>query len=181
MGAVFIASGVSVCLALSAGFKLFVTDAASEATEQYTALGWLPTWARMALARLIPVIELATAVCLLIPKTDRWAALAALSLCIAFLGIVALDNRPTIAHCGCWGVISPDIPKALFVTRNAVLVGAAAGAAIAFWTSDATSGGHLATRIVAIGVALPFALFLLELPQIGRVLNAQRLAGGFAA
>jgi Methylamine utilisation protein MauE len=181
MTAIFVAACVSVCLALSGGFKLFSADAASDAARQYTALRWLPGPLHSTLAQLLPPIELATAICLLVPQTARWAALGAVCLSVAFLGIVALDDRPTIAHCGCWGVVSPDIPKTLFVVRNTILLGAAAGAVAATWVGAGSSGGHVVVRVVAIGVALPFALFLLELPQIGRVLNAQRLAGGEAA
>jgi Methylamine utilisation protein MauE len=180
MTAVFIAALVSACFALSSGFKLWTPDAASEAAQEYKALRWLPRPAQTILTRLIPVVELGTAVLLLVPHTDRWAAATAVCLSVAFVGVVALDDRPSIAHCGCWGVVSPDIPKALFLVRNILLLGAATAAAAAIWTESGPVDDDLVVRVVAVGVALPFALLLLEVPQIGRVLNAQRLSGGEA-
>lgn len=125
-------------------------------------------------SEVLPVVELAIAVALLLRPTAQWGAIAAVVLLITFVGGIA----NVLAHgwntaCHCFGIFhsEPAGPRAL--ARNGVLLAVAAiaagvgpGPSISTWVSQRS-----AAELVAVGVGL-LAVALLVLLWRSRRENA---------
>jgi hypothetical protein len=84
-------------------------------------LGLPPGWAG-AVGRLLPIVELAVAVGLLVDVSARWAGLAALGLLAAFLTLMVLNlARGRTPDCHCFGQIHSAPIGTWAVVRNVVL------------------------------------------------------------
>jgi len=80
-----------------------------------------------AVGLLLPLVELATAVALLVHPTARWGALAALLLLLAFIGgIAAAMARGQAPDCHCFGQLHSAPAGRATLIRNAVLAALAA-------------------------------------------------------
>src|SRR5712691_3589617 len=85
--------------------------------------------------------------------------------------VVAVDRRPTLARCGCWGSIDIETPKSGYLTRNSLLLGAVLLLIAAGTGASATSHRQAAVELV---MAFPFALLVLELPHILHIAGVGR-------
>jgi len=168
---------VAVSLGLSAAFKFQDLEDFRRAIESYSLLARLPAASTVFLSVLIPVVEAAVALTLMLPGLNRASATAALMLGVGFVVVIGSDSRRAIGHCGCWGVASMEAPKLLYLLRSTVLLGFAAAALGLAFESPAAGFG---TDVVALGLAAPLALLLLELPTIGQIVVLQRLSRGEA-
>lgn len=147
------------------------------AISDYTLLQGLPMGSRTLVAAIVPPAEAAVAIGLLLPSLSRLAAPLAVVFAAAFLAVVGLDSRETISHCGCWGVSSIDAPRRFYVLRAVALLGASVGATAAVYFSGSWAWG---TQCVAVALTAPFALLLLEMPTISRVVVLQSVSRGGA-
>lgn len=178
MAGAFVSAFVAICFTLSAGFKWRERESFREAIDEFSLLRGLPRRARPVLVRLVPLTEGAVAALVVIPYTSRVGTVAAVSLALAFVVVVGLDSRRTIAHCGCWGVASADVPKSFYLARSGLLLLAAVAAAAATFTSFERAAWDSVLETEAFALSAPFALFLLELPQIAQIVRVQQLARG---
>ena len=81
---------------------------------------------------LLPLIEIAVAIALMVPATARWAALAAAALLAAFMVAIANAMRQGRApDCHCFGQLHSEPAGRSTLVRNAVLL-AMAGIVAAF-------------------------------------------------
>lgn len=83
-------------------------------------------------APLLPVLELAVAVALLIPASASAGGLGALSLLVVYSVVIATNLARGRRHidCGCMGPAHRQPLSGWLLARNAVLAAAAAGAAV---------------------------------------------------
>lgn len=91
------------------------------------AYGLIPAWAVPASARLLPCLELATALALVTPGFDAVAPIAGLSLLALYSGAIAVNlarGRREI-DCGCGGPSLRQPLRPSLLARNALLVGVA--------------------------------------------------------
>lgn len=174
MAATFASALVALSLALSGLSKLLDLRSFHDAVDDFSLLSAMPRFVRHVISAIVPAAEVAVAVLLLLDGTARIGAVSAAILSGSFVVVVGFDARPTIAHCGCWGVSSEDIPKAYYLSRSVVLLVAAVASTAVFFTPS--ESWHL--KVVECALAAPFALLLLELPQIGLIVNVQKLARG---
>ena len=174
MGVALLASVVAIVLLLSSGSKLLSVADFRQAVDEFSLLTKAPSSLRGLVVLTIPALEGTTGVLLLLPAGLHLGAIVALVLASGFALVVGLDKRPTIAHCGCWGIGSAEVPTNLYLGRSLLLLGLAAGLLTAT-IIDPTTHFDASTRIATAGLALPFALLLLEIPQIGHVIAIQRL------
>jgi len=172
-----LASLVSVVLLLSSGSKLLALGEFAHAIDEFSVLAKVPTILRRAVVGAIPILEAGTGALLLIPAGRHVGAVAAVVLSGGFVLVVALDQRPTIAHCGCWGIGSAEVPTKLYLGRSLLLFLSAAGL-LAATLIDPASRVALSTRILSVGLAAPASLLVLEMPQIGHIVAIQRLVRG---
>ncbi|HEU4700052.1 MAG TPA: MauE/DoxX family redox-associated membrane protein [Gemmatimonadales bacterium] len=147
------------------------------------------------LAAVLPVVELAAALLLLLPATARAGALAGAALLLGFTGAIAWNlARGRRPDCRCFGQLSARPIGALTLARNAGLLGLAAlvaavgpggGPALAMPGSAPTSGfERLALATAVVGGALLLALAWLAmqlLRQQGRLLARVALLEGRVA
>lgn len=151
LAAVFATAGVG---------KLLDRSGSREALTEFGVPAGLAAFGAVAL----PVIELATAVALLIPDLARWGAVAACVLLLAFIGgianALAAGRTP---DCHCFGQIQSSPAGWSTLVRNGVLAALAAivavygaGPSYSEWTSDrsnlelvAAGGGALAVILAA--------------------------------
>jgi hypothetical protein len=178
MANAFISALVAACLGLAALHKWRNLKAFRQAMAEFSLLRRVPRHLRSPMVRLVPLTEAAIATLLVIPQTDRLASLLAIGLGLAFVVVVAFDSRPTIAHCGCWGVASADVPKSFHLARSIVLLVAAIGAAATAFLFTASDAWDWMLELEAFALTAPFALFLLELPWIGQIVVIQRVSRG---
>lgn len=163
-------------LALSAGYKLFKFDEYLAAVSNFSLFRSFNRRLLHLGASTVPAVEIGVAALLLIPGTNDLGLLSATALVGVFLVVVALEARPQIAHCGCWGVASVDVPKWAYLARNLLLV-AVAGAATALSVRLGTAVDWSAVEaILGVGIMLPLALLGLELPQIVHLTIFERAA-----
>src|ERR1700686_352600 len=101
MVSMFVSAFVAICFILSAFFKWQAHESFREAVEEFSVLGGLSRSVHSLVGRLIPLIETAVAALLIVPQTNRVGAFGAICLALAFVLVVGLDSRTTIAHCGC--------------------------------------------------------------------------------
>jgi peroxiredoxin len=138
---------------------------------------------------LLPLAELATAVCLVVAPSARWAAVAALALLLAFMaGIANALRRGEAPDCHCFGQIhSAPVGRGTLV-RNAVLAGLAViviaeapGPAVDDWVS-ARSGAELVAVGAGIFAAAAGLLSLWQWREMRRLqfdlATVQRIAAG---
>lgn len=112
----------AVILALAAAYAMRDWPAFAIAVEQYR-IG--PAWTAPLAARLLPPLEMATALALPLPATGRIGATMGLVLMTLFSMAIAVNlarGRTTI-ECGCGGARGQRLSAGL-VVRNLVLAGA---------------------------------------------------------
>ena len=110
----------------------------------------------------MPLAELAIAALILVPSTRALGVLAATFLIGAFSAVVALDRRPAVARCGCWGSARLEVPKSAYLVRNGILLTAAG---VALVGSFAVSIPSSQDQVLVALMMVPFALLTLELPH----------------
>jgi hypothetical protein len=96
----------------------------------------LPNRSQASLSWVIPVVEVTLAICLLVPRVSREAAVGALAL-LSLFGVVlqAVGRRPAPPACGCFGGLGRRSPvDRRSVLRTWSLAAVAGGAAV--WGSD---------------------------------------------
>lgn len=135
-------------------------------------------------AVLLPLAELSTTVCLLVPVTAWWGAVAALGLVLVFIAAIAVSLlRGRAPDCHCFGSIhSAPVGRSTLI-RNGVLTMAAVGILVGgngssqlspvgwiggLTTDEKVFGAITATLVVVIGLLAWFLFQLLR--QHGRVL-----------
>ena len=95
-------------------------------TATLDAYRLLPSWLGEAVARALPVAEVAVTVSLLLPLY-RWAALGAVALLVLYSVAIAINlarGRREI-DCGCFGPAAGVPLSGALVARNVLLIGAA--------------------------------------------------------
>lgn len=157
---------VAEVLVLSAGYKLLRPRDYIAAVHSYRRLHGLSPGLRSRLAWAAPVAEFATAVLIMVPATRLVGLAAACAAFLVFYVVVGGDDRPVIANCGCWGRASFGVSRRVLLGRNLALVAIAAGA-----LTGTAFAGPLASRdilevFVALGMMLPFAFLILEIPEL---------------
>jgi len=158
------ASFVVETLLASLAYKLFRWGEFVAAAEAYTLVSWLPVKLRHGVRVLVPCTEAAVLAAILLPRTREAGVFAAALLLLVLTAAVALDRRPTLLGCGCWGSAPAGVQRGDLILRNTVLVAVAAvAAAAAAMTTPAfgTLAGAQAACLVA-----PFVLLTLELPTL---------------
>lgn len=131
----------------------------------------VPVRAAGALGLLLPLVELATAIGLVIRPTATVAAVVALVLLLGFVaGIANALRKGTAPDCHCFGQIQSSPAGRGTLLRNAalaamaiVIIGWGNGPALDTWIGDRTSAELVA--IAAGIVALALAAFALQLRQ----------------
>lgn len=158
LAAVFLAAGIGKLL--------------DQAGARTALVGFgVPPRLRAVMAPLLPILELVTAVALLIQQSARWGAVAAVVLMLAFTGAIlralARESRP---QCHCFGIFhsSPAGPKT--VLRNAalaalalVVVLAGPGPSLTSWVSSRSTDA-----LVAVGLALAAVMLGLVVLRLRR-------------
>lgn len=120
-------NGLASLLAVTLAATLIIAAAAkvrdpARTTGDFTALG-LPSPA--VLARLVPAVEIAVAIALLV--VPGWGAVAAFSLFVLFTALlISLVRSGQPIACSCFGAISDEPVSWVEVARNVVLLAAAA-------------------------------------------------------
>jgi peroxiredoxin/uncharacterized membrane protein YphA (DoxX/SURF4 family) len=117
----------------------------------------IPEGAAPAAGLLLPLVELTTAVALVLQPTARWGALAALVLLLAFIaGIARAMARGQAPDCHCFGQLHSAPAGRSTLARNAalavlagVLVVAGPGSAIDEWVA-----ARSAAELVAVGLGV---------------------------
>lgn len=180
MAEAFITAFLALCFFLSACYKIRDADEFRGALEDFSLLRRLPSPVQALATYLVPIAEIGVAVLLVAPGTTRLGAFAACGLAGAFALVVGLDSRSTIAHCGCWGVASAEIPKTYYLARSGLLLLAAAAALVLSVVGSGPSW-DFDLAVAAFGLTAPLALLVLELPQIGQIIYVQSLATRGAA
>jgi hypothetical protein len=136
----FVSAFVAACLGFAAFHKWRDLEAFRAAIAEFSLLRGLPSTVQSRLVRIVPLAEAAAAALLLVPVTTGLGAVLATALALAFVVVVAIDSRPAIAHCGCWGTASVDVPKSFHLARAGILlVAAVAAAATGFGSSVSTA------------------------------------------
>src|SRR5712691_1577369 len=107
----FVAALVADVLFLSGIFKFLRYHEYASSTRELTLTRRIGQRAAGLLVPVVPPIEASIAALVFIPATRVPGLAAACLAAVGFLSVIAMDKRPVIAHCGCWGTISPDIPK----------------------------------------------------------------------
>jgi peroxiredoxin/uncharacterized membrane protein YphA (DoxX/SURF4 family) len=117
----------------------------------------IPESAASAVGMVLPLVELATAVALVVQPTARWGALAALVLLLAFIaGIARALARGQAPDCHCFGQLHSAPAGGGTLARNAalavlagVLVVAGPGSAIDEWVAARSEA-----ELVAVGLGV---------------------------
>jgi hypothetical protein len=153
---------VGEVLLLSAVFKVSRRAEYASALASFTALERWPEPVRRLAGLSVPLAEFAIAALIFVPSTRVLGVLAAAVLVSGFSAVVALDRRPAVARCGCWGSARLEVPRSAYLVRNGVLL-AAAGAALL--GSLAVPASDLLDQVLVALMIIPFALLTLELPH----------------
>jgi hypothetical protein len=153
---------VGEVLLLSAGFKVSRRAEYASALASFTALERWPEPVRRLVGLSVPLAELAIAMLILVPSTRALGVLAATFLVGAFSAVVALDRRPAVARCGCWGSARLEVPRSAYLVRNGILLTAAGAALVG---SFAVSIPSSQDQVLVALMMVPFALLTLELPH----------------
>jgi hypothetical protein len=153
---------VGQVLLLSAGFKVSRRADYASALASFTALERWPEPVRRLVGLSVPLAELAIATLILVPSTRALGVLAATILIGAFSAVVALDRRPTVARCGCWGSARLEVPRSAYLVRNAILLAAAGAALVGSFVVPVPSSQD---QVLVALMMVPFALLTLELPH----------------
>jgi hypothetical protein len=153
---------VAEVLLLSAGFKLSRRAEYASALASFTALERWPAPVRRLVGLSVPLAEFAIAALMLTAPTRALGAAAAVILVSGFSAVVALDRRPAVARCGCWGSARLEVPRSAYLVRNGVLLAAAAAALLG---SFAVPTPDLLDQVLVALMMIPFALLTLELPH----------------
>lgn len=162
---------VAEVLTLSAGYKVLKPGEYRQALGSYERLRHLPPTLLGFLAVAAPVAEIVTA-SLIYPAPTRLAGLAAaFAVLLTFYVLVGSDERQVIANCGCWGRAAVSIPRRVVMARNLMLMVIGGGALLAMLTGAAgrsveVGGSHVLGALAVAGMVLPFALFILEMPEL---------------
>jgi hypothetical protein len=167
---------VAEVLLASAGYKAFRPRGYWQAVGSYQLLRGLPRRLRLLLAGAVPAGELASAALIVVPGTRSVGLGAACAAFVLFYALVGGDNRPVIAHCGCWGQTVLGVPRRALLARNLLLVAMSAGtlAAAQALGPGTRHGGPVSLALVAAGLVVPFAFLLLELPQLVMIATLRR-------
>jgi hypothetical protein len=155
---------VGEVLLLSAGFKVSRRAEYASALASFTALERWPEPVRRLVGLSVPLAELAIATLILVPSTRVLGVLAATILVGAFSAVVALDRRPAVARCGCWGSARLEVPRSAYLVRNGILLAAAGAALVGSFAVPDTVPSSQDQVLVAL-MMVPFALLTLELPH----------------
>ncbi|HVM09537.1 MAG TPA: MauE/DoxX family redox-associated membrane protein [Acidimicrobiales bacterium] len=132
----------------------------SDTAESFAALG-LP--AAKALARVVPVVELALAAGLVFrPAVASWAALVVLG-AFTFVIWVAI-HRGVQAPCNCFGSARKEPVSTLELVRNAML----AGLAVIATAAHGAAGWPGVPSVIAITVIVAFGRLSLALAEFRR-------------
>lgn len=173
MARAVLAAFIGEVLLLSALFKAKRPQDYLEGFASYSRLRSLPSRQRSRLAVLVPVVEFIVALLLFLPKTVGIGAALAGFLLVSFYMLIAQDERELIANCGCWGQTSFRAPKKAYLVRNILLL---ASCVILFVVSFALPPPRsVLLFILSTGIALPFALLMLELPHITQIATVRPL------
>jgi hypothetical protein len=168
-----LAAFIGEVLLLSALFKAARPQDYLEGFASYAYLRSIPSRLRGWLAGLVPVVEFVVAFLLFLPKTVGIGAALAGFLLVSFYMLIAQDERELIANCGCWGQTSFHAPKKAYLVRNILLL---ASCVILFVVSFTLPPPQTVLLFVlSAGIALPFALLMLELPHITQVATVRPL------
>lgn len=161
---------IAEVLILSFGFKVLRGEEYATALASFTALDRLPSVARRLVGLVVPSLELVIAVLILMPQTRAAGIAGGISLVGSFSIAVALDKRPSITRCGCWGSMSIEVPKWAYLARNFTILGVLT---ISLVLDSVIRGTTLKDVGAAAGMAIPFALLTLELPHFLHVVSAR--------
>ncbi|MGH3190312.1 MAG: MauE/DoxX family redox-associated membrane protein [Streptosporangiaceae bacterium] len=160
------ASLVAETLLLSALYKVIRPRDYLKAVRSYRLVRHLDKPVQSLLAWAAPLAEIAGAALIFVPAT-RVAGLAlAIAVLTVFYLVVGGDDRPVIANCGCWGRSEFGVSHRVLLARNAGLL--IISAATLAGAAAVTPPGHasLPQILAAAGLALPFSLLALELPEL---------------
>lgn len=166
------AIGLAAVLLWAAGSKLLRP---AETAADFRQLG-LP--APTLLARLVPIVELATAILLLV--APGWGGVVGFALLAGFTALlIALVRSGRVVSCGCFGSSSTEPVSVVEVARNCLLLIMAASAA--------SSSGLVRPALpdfVVVSTSAVVGLLLLQLLALSRVaggLFGAELAGELGA
>ena len=177
--------GVQVLLAgvfaLAGGAKLFDLRGSRRAVADFG----VPVGAASVLGVVLPLVELATAVALLVPATGRAGAIAALVLLVCFVAGVANAMRKGLdVDCGCFGPVYSAVAGSATLARNAVLAALAGFVAVRGpvriddWIADRTTGELVAAAAILLALAGAAAWWLWKQNRDLRRAAAARAASG---
>jgi hypothetical protein len=157
---------VAEVLLLSAAYKAFRPAAYLDAVRSYRLLRSVNGSLRLALALVIPVVEVASGALILAPATRLAGLAVAFAVLLVLHVVVSGDDRPVIANCGCWGRTSFGVSRRALLARNLALTGLTAAAFAG--TAIPGPAGHrpLPETLLAMGIVLPLAFLVLELPEL---------------
>jgi hypothetical protein len=137
----------------------------------------VPTVLRRAIARGLPVVEIAVAVALLVPVSSTAGGIAALAVLLVLSGVVLVAlARARSLDCGCFGEDHSTPLSGTTLLRNGALVGLAAGIALASPAAQTAALGASASArsLVALGSAtLMVAALLLATRRLPRTVANQ--------
>jgi hypothetical protein len=166
-------AGIAEVFGLAAIYKLRDVASFKRSLAEYSWARVFPRGMVASFAALFPTAELVVAVGLLVPATAEWASTAALLISVGLVASVALDERDSISHCGCWGTVSPDTPRVAFLTRAIAVFGLAAASTVGIFTTGIPAFMPL---MIGAFLVVPVALLVLELPQFMHLAISQREA-----
>jgi hypothetical protein len=166
---------VADVLLLSAGFKATHYREYASAARSFNAVRHLGPVVNL-LVVAIPVVEAALGGLILLPDTRDIGLLGSCIVAVLFVFVLQVDDRRVLAHCGCWGAVSPDVPRSHYLFRSAVLAALASAALGAEVTSSNMQQFDAFEVVVLACATLPVALLLLESPQIIHLVRTQHRA-----
>ena len=177
--------GAQVLLAavfgLAGGAKLFDLRGSRRVVADFG----VPPRAALVLGVVLPLVELATAIALLVPATGRVGALAALVLLLGFIAGVARAMRKGLdVDCGCFGPVYSATAGSATLARNAVLA-ALAGVVVVHgavdigdWIAERSAGELAVAAAILLAALGAVALWLLKQNRTLRRAAAARAAAG---
>lgn len=162
-------------LLLSAAYKCLNWGTFDEALHSYRWLVRLPRFWLRVIGPAVVLCELLCVVALLVHRTTLVGGALSAALFGGFYLLVAQDGRSVIVNCGCWGNAGTPVPRIGYVVRNAVLLCCGAVLTILAATQVRPLNVSPGTQALALGLAAPFALLILEAPTMAAVASVARV------
>jgi len=170
----FLSALLAELLVIAALGKLLDPRRFREALQTYTALSGLPSAALRVLAAVIGPVELATSALLVVRPSRLVGALTSMILLTSFYLLIARDQRPAFANCGCGGSKEVAAPRHAYLVRNLVLLACNIALLVTVF-AESTPSNTTGALVALAAMALPFALVVTELPLILHMFAVDRL------